>query len=154
MISSQIHPDMEEKLSVPALLHHIVYGIVTGCVLMLFSDWNGILGVVAALLIGCCLSFFCWIAERLWEYLLLPVIQRPHTMMMYSYRLAIWFLAGGMGYTFGLLIAKKNGLIDIYERPIARIFIVGGVIGVIFQLLMRLHVWYLINVTERKGKSL
>jgi len=142
---ASIYPDADEKLSVPALTHHVLYGIVAGCVIVLFQGWNGIYGVLGNLLMGFCLSFFCWMAERLREYLVLPVIRHPRSIPNSLFRLAIWFLAGGMGYTLGLLIAKKNGLIWMLDRPIRHHFIIGGEAGIIFQFLARVHLYYLMK---------
>jgi hypothetical protein len=143
MNGSSVYTEVQEKLSVSAFARHVLYGIVAGCVIVLFYGWNGIHGLLGNMLMGCCLSFFCWMAERLWEYLILPVIQHPRSVMIFIFRLAIWFLAGGIGYAFGLLIAKKNGLIYIADRPIDHHVMVGGVAGLIFQFLAQIHRQYL-----------
>jgi hypothetical protein len=142
---SSLYPDADEKLSLPAFTHHMLYGIIAGCVIAVFHGWTGLGGTLGNLLMGCCLSFFCWMAERLWEYLVLPVIRNPRSIMNFIFRLAVWFLAGGMGYTLGLLISKKHGLIFATDRPIAHHFIIGGVAGIIFQFLVWIHLQYLIK---------
>jgi|WetSurMetagenome_2_1015567.scaffolds.fasta_scaffold174699_2 hypothetical protein len=143
MSNTSVYTAMQEKLSVSAFSRHLLYGVVAGIVMVVFYGWNGLSGLLGNLFMGCCLSFFCWMGQRLWEYLVLPVIQNPHSPVNAMFRFTIWFLAGGIGYTFGLLIAKKNGLIFIADRPIMHHVILGGGAGIIFQILARIHLHHL-----------
>ena len=53
-------------------------------------------------------------------------------------RLPFWFMAGGCGYTTGMLTAKKLLLLGFYDTPVRPIFLLGGVMGCALQLIYML----------------
>ncbi len=93
-------------------------------------------------IVGFGLVFFSWGAERIWWNTIGAMFHRPFSMMAYMSRAPFWFIAGGIGYTLGMLLAKKFSLMGFYDIPVKPLFMLGGKIGVIFQILMQVLLRY------------
>jgi hypothetical protein len=129
-------------------LRNLVYGMLIGVLLNVFSVFSGESrweDAFGYLLIGNGLSFLGWGAERLWFSTVSRMLKEPFSWYGYLTRLPFWYIAGGIGYLTGLLVAKKLGLIYVYEIPVKRLFVVGGKTEIILQALLQMRVYLLVR---------
>jgi hypothetical protein len=88
---------------------------------------------------GLCIAAFAAGGHYLWKTFVRPMA--GERLLQPVSRIPFWLMAGGMGCVAGLLLAKKFGLVPIYERPIRSFFLHGAAAGLIlqggFDLLMR-----------------
>ncbi|MBI1805959.1 MAG: hypothetical protein HYR76_02770 [Ignavibacteria bacterium] len=67
--------------------------------------------------------------ERIWNLTVKEMLRNPLSWYALLTRIPFWFMAGGMGYLIGLLLAKRFGLLDFYEVPVKPLFVVGARLG-------------------------
>ena len=119
------------------VLKFILWGSVIALILTVMNyyiikfRWSNYAGF---LLVGYCMVLLGWGSNRLWHDSIRVMVKNPVSMLAYTSRLPFWYLAGGMGYTLGMLMAKKYGLLSIYDMPVKLLFRFGGILGCIFQL--------------------
>jgi hypothetical protein len=89
---------------------------------------------------GMSISFFCWGAERFWFTIISPMIIDPFLLSAYISRIPLWWLAGGIGYVFGIVFSKIIFPIDFYEVPIKINFFVGTFAGILSQLTIQIRI--------------
>ena len=138
-------------------LKNLFYGIVIGLFLTLINHWFDVTrleDVFGYLFVGCGLSFFGWGAERLWYSTVATMIKHPFAWYAYITRLPFWYIAGGIGYTFCLLIAKKSGLLSVNEIPIKLYFMFGGKVEVFIQLVFQIRVHQFLKKINSENYSL
>ena len=87
-----------------------------------------------------------WGCDRVWNAAVAPLIGSSHRWPVYLTRLPFWYMAGGMGITLGILIAKKYSLLDLYEIPVKPYFTEGARIYIAVQITVSL----LIEVVLRR----
>ncbi len=117
--------------------------------------WNGSGPVDSAgwLLIGVSLSFFGWGTERLWYSMISPIFSRPFSWYAYLTRIPFWYIAGGVGYSLGLVLAKSFCFRDVELIPMKSHFADGGLIGVIFQAVLQVRVYFTARSLSGKTNS-
>ena len=114
-----------------------VYGAAIALVLTIMNyfiiefQWYNLFGF---LLVGIGISLFGWGSDRLWHSTISKMVMNPFSVLAYSSRLPFWFIAGGIGYTLGMLIAKKYGLLAMYDVPVKQLFQYGGKVGCVIQI--------------------
>ena len=112
-------------------LRNIFYGTSAAIILTLVNvllngaPWKGFIGY---LLMGSGISFFGWGAERLWYSTISPMVDNPFSWYAYLSRIPFWHVAGGIGFTLGMLLAKKIGVLEVNDIPVKRLFDFGGLI--------------------------
>ena len=129
-------------------LKNLLYGIAIGLILTLINHWLGVSrldDVFGYLFVGWGLSFFGWGAERLWYSTVATMIKHPFAWYAYITRLPFWYIAGGIGYTFCLLIAKKVDLLSVNEIPIKLYFMFGGKMEVLIQVVFQIRVHHFLK---------
>ncbi|HTK81183.1 MAG TPA: hypothetical protein VL633_02735 [Bacteroidota bacterium] len=105
---------------------------------------QSILGVLhwstgfAILLFGMTMSCTTWGAEQLWYAAFRGSGVEPFSTAGFLARLPFWYMACGIGYTIGMLAAKKLGLIGFYDVPISAVFRLGARTGLAQLLMMQL----------------
>ena len=102
------------------------------------SVWSGIIGFIIA---GWGIALMEWGVERLWYSTIGDMIHRPLAWYSFITRLPFWFIAGGMGYTIGLLTAHKTGLLSVQDTPVGSIFVFGGIIGLLLQCVLQIRIY-------------
>lgn len=146
MITDIRHPSPKSLLpkgvtASQELLGLFVYGVVAG---VSAAFMHGIFGLVhwqswpAYLFIGIGMSLTGAGAEQIWHSMVARMLARPHAPRGIVTRVPFWFLAGGMGYVLGMLIAKKLHLIGFYDIPVRLLFFRGGVLGCLLLALMNM----------------
>lgn len=119
-----------------AILRNLFYGFAIAAGLALydailwrFQPWGGF----GYLFVGVVLAFTGWGAERLWFEMILPIVRFPFTWYAYLTRIPLIYFSGAIGYTFGLLLAKRWGLMEVQDLPVRELFESGGKIGLLIQ---------------------
>ena len=118
-------------------LRDLLYGTVAAILISLYAFVSGeniaqhFLGYVLA---GNGISFFGWGAERLWYSTISKMVNNPFSWIAYLTRVPFWYLAGGIGFTLGWLVAKKLGMAEIQDIPVKHLFDAGGKIECCLQL--------------------
>jgi hypothetical protein len=138
-------------------LRNLVYGMLIGVFLNVFSVFSGLSrweDAFGFLIIGNGLSFFGWGAERLWFSTVSGMLKEPFSWHGYLTRLPFWYLAGGMGYLAGLLVAKKLGLIFVYEIPVKSYFVIGGKVEIVLQAMLQMRVYLLVSKHPSRSLNL
>ena len=107
--------------------------------LLLFIGYTGYEGwhneyIPGFLEVGAVISFLMWGSERIWKITVMPMIAQFPWWGGLASKLPFWFLGGGIGYTAGMLTAKKLGLLIVYDRPVEMLFLFGGKFGMTIQL--------------------
>jgi hypothetical protein len=117
----------------PRLIYGVVRTIAAGLffaiILLagyLISEEFLIAEVAVALIAGMTVSVFLWGSFAVWRHAIQPLLHGRGTMLRAVTRLPFWFMAGGMGYTFGMLIVASARLLPVPDRPVAALFVAGG----------------------------
>ncbi|HEV8539269.1 MAG TPA: hypothetical protein VGR15_10175 [Bacteroidota bacterium] len=130
-----------------------VFGLVCAAALLLL---HGALGAVhwwsisGYILIGMIFSFAELAADRLWEYTVGNMFKRSSPIAAFCARILFWYVAGGAGYTFGMILAKRIGLMGFYDIPVKPIFNFGAMLGVAFQVTMQIVLYLTIRMKTRR----
>ncbi|MBI4809979.1 MAG: hypothetical protein HY800_00735 [Ignavibacteriales bacterium] len=135
-----VHPS---ERPLPGIFRNIILGIIIGIFLTIigiFRGWSGWHEIISYFICGILISFFGWGAERLWYSIVAGMMQKPFSMYAYLTRLPLWWIAGGIGYTIGMLFSLKMNFIYINDIPVKNIFFYGGFIGILFQGIMQFRV--------------
>ncbi len=112
-------------IAVLLIASNIVYGNV---------PWTG--HVSGYVVVGCFVALCFWGSERVWRATVMPMTKNPFRGFDLATQLPFWYFAGALGYTLGLIVAKKFGLLIVYDVPVKPFFLFGGVCGTIFQIIM------------------
>jgi hypothetical protein len=143
-----------EFLTIPSerplggIVRCLVTGICVGVFLLLntgitaVTPWSRIAGLIIT---GWGVTFLGWGAERLWYSTIGRMFLHPLTLDAYLTRLPFWFIGGGVGYTMGLLISKKAGLLSVHDIPVKSLFIFGGYFGLILQAVSQIRIYRFIR---------
>ena len=105
---------------------------------------QSILGVLhwstgyAILLFGMTMSLTTWGSEQLWYAAFRGSRIEPCSAAGFLARIPFWYMACGIGYTVGMLAAKKLGLIGFYDVPVSAVFTLGARTGLAQLLIMQL----------------
>ena len=86
--------------------------------------------------VGFIVAIFFWGSERIWRTTVMPMTKNWSDRFRLATQLPFWYFAGALGYTLGLIIVKKFGLLIVFDVPIKPFFLFGGMCGAIFQLIM------------------
>jgi hypothetical protein len=98
-------------------------------------EWFRVSGFPSAVLI---VSASGWACERVWRAALGPLFGESRGWLVTLTRLPFWYMAGGMGVTLWMLIAKKYFLADIHDIPVKPYFTGGAEIYLAVQLALSL----------------
>lgn len=112
--------------------------------------WSSSAGLV---IIGLAVSFALWTSSRLWSFTLLPVIERTGKVVHLMTRIPYWFVAGGIGYTVGLLIIKKMNFFAVQDIPVKALFSFGGKFCAGVQLLFECFGLFLSGIRKNHDQS-
>jgi hypothetical protein len=113
-------------------LRNFLMGIFFGTVLLTgyaryeAISWNS---TAALFLVGVMLSLFLWGSFRVWSFTVFPMMEKKGQTLQALTRIPFWCMAGGIGYTFGLLIAKKINLLTLQDIPVKSLFYFGCKFG-------------------------
>ncbi|MDI6766677.1 MAG: hypothetical protein QME52_07635 [Bacteroidota bacterium] len=131
------------------IARNFFYGLLASVVLLIidytFSQSSGN-NIIGYLLCGWSIMYFEWGSEHLWFTTIAAMIEKPFGWLAYLTRIPFWWIAGGMGYTIGLLFSKKLGLFNINEIPIILFFIFGGNLGIIIQVFLQFRVYRILKI--------
>ena len=133
---------------IKGFIRNVILGILVGSFLIIIKafttefGWNEILSYFIC---GILISFFGWGAERLWYSLIAVMFKKPFSFYAYLTRLPLWWMAGGIGYTIGILFMLKLKYIVVDDVQMKNVFSFGSIVGIIFQGLMQLRVVRLIK---------
>jgi hypothetical protein len=97
----------------------------------------------ANLLIGAMMSGALWGTERLVNGMMNKMMIEPSSLRGFVLRLPFLYVASGIGYTGGMVTAKKIGLIGFYDIPIRPVFTFGAGMGIVLLLALYLLSYYL-----------
>jgi len=89
------------------------------------AGWNQLPGFLPA---AFTLALSGWACERVWHAGVAPFVRGLSEWGTCLTRIPFWFMAGGMGATIGILIAKKYAVLDIQDIPVKPIFAQGAYI--------------------------
>ena len=141
--SSLYPPDSLQR----ALARAGVYTVIIAIVVFTVQHALGIIhwsAFSANLFIGAMMSIVLWGAERLLNSMMNRMMMEPSSLRGFVLRLPFLYVAGGIGYTGGMVIAKKIGLIRFYDIPIQPVFVFGARMGIIVLLALQLLSYYLV----------
>jgi len=82
--------------------------------------------IMGYVLVGLSISMFVLGSDHVWRSTMKPMVLSSRPSVVYSSRLPFWYIAGGMGYVVGLLLAKKIGLLTVFDIPVKSLFTFGG----------------------------
>ena len=113
---------------------HVLQAVVFGfCLSGILAGSNVLYGNVPSsahisgyLLVGVSLSLFVLGSDHVWRSTMKPIVKDSRAAVNYFSRLPFWYFAGGLGYVTGLLIAKKAGLLTVFDIPVKSLFTFGG----------------------------
>ncbi len=128
---------------VRSVARNLLYGILVALLIWLVHALFGLVHwqrLPGYLIIGNMMTFAGWGAEVLWRNTIGNMLMRPPPFVAYLARIPFWYLAGGIGYVLGMLVAKKTGLIGFYDIPVEPLFALGGKIGCLVQILFQIPV--------------
>ena len=140
-------PQLSER-PLHGIIRNLFYGIFIGIALWIFGAvMNGspVADIPAYLIVGNCLSFFGWGAEQLWLLIISPMVKKTFSWYAYLTRIPFWYIAGGIGYTFGMLFDKKMNMITFADIPVKSLFSFGGQIEIFIQLLFQIRIYKMIS---------
>ncbi len=98
-------------------------------------------------------SLSLWTGERLWRTTVGSLFSFQKLILIFLSKLPFWALAGGIGWEIGLLLAKRYGLLTVYDIPIRSWFIFGCTLGVLIQIIVSLLIDRLMRGTKRRATS-
>ena len=133
----QPHPER----SIHGIVRNIIYGIVMTMMVFVLHSLFGVVhwwNPFGYLVIGMTMVFVQWGTEHLWQSTIASVLKRSYSLFAYFCRVPFWFMGGGIGYTLGMLFAKKMGFIGFYDVPVKPLFVFGGELGVVSQILLHI----------------
>ena len=87
-----------------------------------WNQFSGFLPTAAALALS------GWAGERVWAAVAAPLVRRVSGWNLFLAHVPFWLMAGGMGATIGILIAKKYALLDVQDMPVEPFFTAGAYI--------------------------
>jgi len=73
-------------------------------------------------------------ALLLWRYTVSPMPMFENQWLSLMIRAIFSFIGSGMGYTLGMLLARRVGLLEFWDEPVQPIFIDGGSFGCLMLL--------------------
>ena len=130
--------------SIGARLRFPIYAVLLATGLFLFHaawyeyQWFQIVGFLLA---AAGLLLLNLAAVGIWRSLAVPLIASSRGIVRYLTAVPFWFLGGAIGYTIGMLTAKKLGLLEFWDQPIAPIVLDGGLlsccVNIVHEVLMR-----------------
>ena len=143
-------PNALRRRSARILVEGILIALLIWAVHALFGlvHWQRLPGY---LIIGYTISLAGRVADVLWKVTIEAMVKRPATLIGYLTRIPFWYLAGGVGYVLGMLVAKKAGLIGFYDIPVEPLFALGGKVGCLMQIALRIPVERLMARKIRYG---
>jgi len=97
-----------------------------------YEGWHGEF-IPGFLYVGTMLSCFFWGSQRLWTIAVMPIVAGHQRWVEFVSRIPFWCMAGGIGYTAGMLSAAKLGLLIVQDRPVELLFVFGGKFGIAVQ---------------------
>lgn len=83
----------------------------------------------AYIVAGFVMSIIGWSIDRIWLSTVAMMLKNRQSFSAFISRCAFWCLAGGFGYTLGVLIAKRIGVIEFYDIPVTHVFRFGVALG-------------------------
>jgi hypothetical protein len=101
---------------------------------------HGLLGLVhwstpaGYLLIGVMYSCLVLGFDRLWFNAVAVLMRHRDSLLASLTRLPFWYMAGGVAYVLGMLLAKRFGSMGFYDVPVKALFSLGGKLGIAIQL--------------------
>ncbi len=116
-------PAIVGELRVVGLGLAVAAGMFAGSLAGGAAGWGDLPGFAPTILT---VALAGWAADRIRHTALAGVLTRAPWWLQYLTRAPFWYMAGGVGATLGILIAKKYGLLDIREIPIASFFARGA----------------------------
>ena len=91
--------------------------------------------VVGYIFVGAILAVFLRLSHQVWKITVKPFITVSARWIVLFTKIPFWYMAGGIGYTIGQLIAKKFGILDVVDRPVNSLFGFGVKFAVTLQLI-------------------
>ncbi|HUL44207.1 MAG TPA: hypothetical protein VLY03_07615 [Bacteroidota bacterium] len=127
---TSVHRDQPFEQGIGYFLLMVVFGLCLSAALALSNvlygnvPWSA--HISGYLLIAASLAFFAFVSDRIWKSTTEPLVRNFHPLAVFGSRLPFWYFGGGIGYVIGLLLAKKAGLMTVYDIPVKSIFTFGG----------------------------
>ncbi len=106
------------------------------CLNFLYNNvpwWAHLRGFLLLLLI---LVAALWTGDRLWCATLGSLFAFRSQFIIFLSKLPFWAIAGGIGWEIGLLLAKRAGLLVVYDVPIAPAFVSGMGFGIVVEVVV------------------
>ena len=133
-----------------APFHHALartgaYAAVTAAVVFILQHALGVIhwsAFGANLLVGAMMSAAAWGTVRLLDSMMPKMTIEPSSLRGFVLRLPFLYVAGGIGYTSGMVIAKKIGLAGFYDIPIQPVFVFGARTEILLLLALQLFSYY------------
>ena len=123
-----------------------MYTVINAIVVFIVQHALGIIhwsAFGANIFIGAMMSIVIWAAERLLNSMMNRMMMEPLSLRGFVLRLPFLYVASGIGYTGGMVIAKKIELIGFYDIPIKPVFVLGAGMGIVVLLAFHLLSYYL-----------
>lgn len=98
-------------------------------------------------LISSSLFYFGWATERLWFRTISKMVANPFSFWAFLTRIPFWFIGGGIGFSLASLLAYKYGLVYISVVPQSNLFLIGGILECVLQILIQ-FIWYLVLIKK------
>jgi len=90
--------------------------------------------MVAFLVVGTVCATLLWTSHMIWSITITPMIREAPFWVSIATKIPFWYMAGGVGYTSGMLMAKILGLLFVYDQPVGLLFAFGGKFAVAVQI--------------------
>lgn len=153
---------IEEFLALPSerpsggILRCLAVGICVGVLLladMSIMSTSPFLRFTGLIITGWSLAFFGWGTERLWYNTIGQMFLRPVAWYAYLTRLPFWFIGGGIGYTFGLLVSERCGLLSVQDIPVKPLFVSGSYFGLLLQFVLQVRIYRFVRRDHRMKRK-
>ncbi|MBI1804297.1 MAG: hypothetical protein HYR77_07505 [Ignavibacteria bacterium] len=135
---------------VTGMLRISVWSVAIACLLSVgyagYEGWHREC-IPGFLVVDAMFSFFLWGAHRQWTITMTPMIKRVPRWIARMTKFPFWYIAGGIGYVCGMLVAKELDLLIVYDRPVKLLFFFGGKFAIAVQLTVSL-VFYRKNMLK------
>jgi hypothetical protein len=102
-------------------------------------SWSNLFGFLFA---ANGISLLAWGSNRLWQSTVSTMLVDPHSPIGYGTRVPFWYLAGGIGYLVGILLARRHGLLVLFDVPARQLFRFGGTTGCVFEIPLQILAAY------------
>ncbi len=139
-----------------ALLISLVYGTLIAVVLTLLNyyvlvfRWQNVIGFLPAA-IGS--TLLMWGSNRLWHSTISKMLDDPFAPAAFISRIPFWYLAGGMGYLIGILVAIRLGMMTMYYVPARSLFHFGGIIACLAQVPVQTLTMHRVSILKRTASG-